>query len=246
MRRPPRPRSVLLAAAVTVLAVAGAAVARAQLSAPETEPPRPAVVTPPQVALPPLPAPEAPPAAPRYPDRPSRALGAPNGGSLVRSVELPEEGPDHATWHPIRKARPNASWRRNGTDRLVRAILAVAADHRRAHPDAPRLLIGDLSRPRGGNFGAAISGGLGHASHQNGLDVDIYYPRRDGRLRRPPDPGKIDRTLAQDLVDRFVAAGAEYVFVGPRTGLTGPSDVVVPLIHHDDHLHVRLRQPSRR
>jgi len=51
----------------------------------------------------------------------------------------------------------------------------------------------------------------------------------------------VDLELSQDLVDRFVAVGAEYVFVGPRTRLRGPRRRVVPLEHHDDHLHVRLR-----
>jgi len=42
-------------------------------------------------------------------------------------------------------------------------------------------------------------------------------------------------------VDRFVAAGAVKVFVGPHLHLKGPKNVVVPLIYHDDHLHVRIR-----
>jgi murein endopeptidase len=83
-------------------------------------------------------------------------------------------------------------------------------------------------------------GGLGHASHQNGLDADVFYPRKDGRPRSAWRPGQVDRTLAQDLVDRFVAAGAEKVFVGPRLGLRGPPRVVQPVTHHDDHLHVRI------
>ena len=58
-------------------------------------------------------------------------------------------------------------------------------------------------------------GGLGHASHQNGLDADIYYPRMDGQERRPYKPSQVDVDLAQDLVDRFVAAGARVVYVGP-------------------------------
>ena len=40
------------------------------------------------------------------------------------------------------------------------------------------------------------------------------------------------------LVDRFVAWGATKVFVGPELRLRGPRNVVIPLIHHDDHLHV--------
>jgi hypothetical protein len=50
----------------------------------------------------------------------------------------------------------------------------------------------------------------------------------------------VDRRLAQDLVDRFLAAGARVVFVGPRTGLVGPERRVVPLPRHDNHLHARL------
>ena len=84
-------------------------------------------------------------------------------------------------------------------------------------------------------------GGLGHASHQNGLDIDILYPRKDGTETRPTKPSQVDRELAQDLVDRFVAAGAVKVFVGPRLDLKGPRNVVMPLIYHDDHLHVRIR-----
>jgi hypothetical protein len=30
------------------------------------------------------------------------------------------------------------------------------------------------------------------------------------------------------------------IFVGPNTGLKGPANVVMPLIHHDNHLHVRI------
>jgi murein endopeptidase len=130
--------------------------------------------------------------------------------------------------------RPDRAWRRWGTDDLVRLVLRVVHDYSAAHPHAPRLGIGDLSRRRGGRLG------LLHASHQNGLDVDVYYPRRDGRERPPRVAAQVDTRLAQDLVDRFVAAGAEVVFVGPNTGLTGPRGVVQVLWNHDNHLHVRI------
>jgi len=99
--------------------------------------------------------------------------------------------------------------------------------------------IGDLSRPQGGHFGARY-GGLGHASHQNGLDIDIYYPRRDRRERPPSAVRQIHRALAQDLVDRFIDAGVPLVFVGPNTDLKGPRGRVLALVHHDNHLHVRI------
>ena len=51
----------------------------------------------------------------------------------------------------------------------------------------------------------------------------------------------VDERLSQELVDRFVAAGAIQVYVGWGVDLRGPRKVVVKLTHHDDHLHVRIR-----
>ena len=171
--------------------------------------------------------------------RNSQAVGLPYAGRLVRGVQLPAEGKTYFTWDPIRETKPNRGWRRWGTGRLVRTTLRIARRYRRENPDAPRLTIGDLSRPRGGDFGPQY-GELGHASHQNGLDIDIYYPRRDRKERAPVRPRQVDLALSQELVDMFVAAGAEKVFVGPSLDLHGPRRVVAPLVHHDNHIHVRL------
>ena len=163
----------------------------------------------------------------------------PWNGRLIHGRMLPESGPGYITWDPILKRVPNRSWRRWGTGRLLRTVERVLAAYARRHPDAPPVLVGDLSRPRGGDFGPRF-GGIGHASHQNGLDADVYYPRVDGRLRSAVRPELVDRAAAQELVDAFVRAGAENVFVGPSLDLRGPPDVVQPLVNHDDHLHVRL------
>ena len=171
--------------------------------------------------------------------RRSRAVGRPFNGRLVGGVELPAAGTHFVTVDPVRGDSPNRAWRRNGTDRLVEVLLAVAAEHAAAHPEAPRLVIGDLSRPRGGRFGREY-GGDGHRSHQNGLDADVYYPRADGRERAPRHAADIDRRRSQELVDLFVAAGATTVYVGPNLPLDGPPGVVTPLANHDNHLHVRL------
>jgi murein endopeptidase len=181
------------------------------------------------------------PPAPRIAWHHSIALGSPAAGRLERGVRLPAAGAAFFTWDPVKRRSPNRPWRRWGTDRLVQVVLKVAREHRAAHPHAPRMAVGDLSRRHGGDFGPRF-GYIGHASHQNGLDVDVYYPRLDGTERRPFKPSQIDRGLAQSLVDRFVAAGAQYVFVGPRTGLQGPRKVVSRLRYHDDHLHVRIRR----
>jgi murein endopeptidase len=171
--------------------------------------------------------------------RSSRALGLPYAGRLVRGVQLPAEGSTFFTWDPIHKTVPNRGWRRYGTDRLVRTLLEVVGEFQDEHPDAPRVTVGDLSRPHGGDFGPRF-GYPGHASHQNGLDVDVYYPRRDRLEREPLRPAQVDRVLAQDLVDRFVNAGAKFVFVGNRTGLRGPRRVVQAIPNHNDHMHMRL------
>ncbi|MEX2193653.1 MAG: penicillin-insensitive murein endopeptidase [Thermoleophilaceae bacterium] len=168
------------------------------------------------------------------------AVGKPNDGRLMRGIRVPDEGPLFFTWDPVRERSPNRSWRRYGSARLLATVDAVLKEYHRRNPNAPRVAIGDLSRSRGGGFGRRF-GGLGHASHQNGLDVDIYYPRKDRREREPTRVSQIDLRLAQDLVDLFVAEGARYVFVGPRTRLHGPPNVVQELVHHDDHLHVRVR-----
>jgi murein endopeptidase len=169
----------------------------------------------------------------------SRSLGLPWDGSLAGAVQLPAEGEHFFTWDNVQRREPNRGWRRYGNERLIRTTLRVLAEYAADHPSAPRVGIGDLSRRYGGDFGARF-GGLGHASHQNGTDVDVLYPRQDLLELRPSKVAQIDRALAQDLVDRFVAAGAEFVFVGPRTRLTGPRKVVQPLVFHDDHMHVRF------
>jgi murein endopeptidase len=149
--------------------------------------------------------------------RRSRALGQPNRGRLAGGVELPAAGTHFVTVDPVTGASPNRAWRRHGTDRLLEVLLRFGPEY----------------------------GGDGHRSHQNGLDADVYYPRRDGTERVPSRVAQVDRRLAQELVTRFVRAGAQYVFVGPRTGLRGPPKVVMTLGNHDDHLHVRIRPGPR-
>jgi murein endopeptidase len=184
-----------------------------------------------------------PPATTRVGWRDSQALGLPHAGRLVRGVRLPAEGTTFFTWDPVRHTSPNRGWRRYGTDRLVRVVLRILREYAAAHPRAPRVGVGDLSRPRGGDFGPRF-GLPGHVSHQNGLDVDVYYPREDGRERAPRGAQDVDRRLAQALVNLFARAGADLVFVGPNTGLTGAPRIVQPLARHDNHLHVRLPRDS--
>jgi murein endopeptidase len=169
----------------------------------------------------------------------SIAVGQPFDGHLVRGLQLPSSGIGFVSWDAIERRSPNRGWRRFATDRMINFIERLGAEWHRAHPAAARLLIGDLSRTRGGPFGSSY-GGLGHGSHQNGLDADIYYPRKDGRERAVTDVAQIDHRLAQDLVNRIVRRGVEYAFIGPHTALAGRKGVVIRLVHHDDHVHVRI------
>jgi hypothetical protein len=166
----------------------------------------------------------------------AHSIGLPFSGRLVDGTQLPVEGPDWVTWNPATDGRPNLASRLYGNERTIRVILEVVAAYRAAHPRAPRVVVGDISRRGGGWMNE-------HVSHQNGLDVDVYYPRRDRRLRAPASSGQVDRRLAQDLLDRFLAAGAQIVFVGYSSGLRGPGGVVVPYPNHENHMHVRFPAP---
>jgi penicillin-insensitive murein endopeptidase len=166
------------------------------------------------------------------------SVGLPHMGHLVEGTQLPVSGPDWITWNPVTDSAPNLPNRLYGNERTIRAVLSVATAYRAAHPDAPRLVVGDISRKGGGPMTDE------HVSHQNGLDVDIYFPRLDRRLRAPLHRSQIDRRLAQDLLDRFVAAGAQKIFVGHSTGLHGPAGIVVPYAGHEFHMHVRFPAPA--
>ncbi len=194
-----------------------------------------------------VPAPPVVPAAPKHEERPARfasvewnratSVGLPYGGRLVDGTQLPVEGADWVTWNPNTDSVPNQPHRLYGNERTIRAIVSVIGGYRARHPDAPRVVVGDISLLHGGRMDQ-------HVSHQNGLDVDVYYPRTDGHLSAPILTSQVDRVLAQDLLDRFIAAGAQVVFVGYATGLRGPSGVVVPYPNHENHMHVRFARPG--
>ncbi len=166
--------------------------------------------------------------------RRAASLGLQYAGSLVDGTQLPVEGVDWVTWNPATDSVPNLPHRLYGNERTIRTILSVLSEYRAAHPGVQRAVVGDISFRDGGRMDE-------HVSHQNGLDVDVYYPRRDRRLSAPVTTSQVDRDLAQDLLDRFVAAGAKIVFVGYSTGLRGQSGVVVPYPNHENHMHVRFR-----
>ena len=165
--------------------------------------------------------------------RHSISLGLPYHGRLIDGVQLPTQSPYWVTWDPALDRVPDRGYRRYGTAKLIHLLLAVTQAYHEAYPDASRLVIGDISRHGGGPLDE-------HASHQSGLDVDVYYPRRDGREVAPTTVEQVDVTRSQGLLNLFLKAHPEFVFVGPHLPLRGPSGVVEPLVGHDNHMHVRI------
>ena len=170
--------------------------------------------------------------------RDSISLGLPYHGRLIDGVQLPVSSPYWTTWDPALDRVPDRGYRRYGSAKLIHLLMAVTKEFHDAHPGAARLVIGDISRLGGGPLDE-------HASHQNGLDVDVYYPRRDRLEAAPTTVGQVDIPLSQDLLNLFLAARPEFVFVGPHLvpQLHGPAGVVEPLVGHDNHMHVRIYPP---
>jgi murein endopeptidase len=176
----------------------------------------------------------------------SDAVGRPTRGSLRFGVQLPVEGSTFVTWDPGTASIRSADWRRWGTDHVVRNSLCAIDAYRAVWSGSSRVLIGDISLPAGGKFGPEY-GGLGHASHQNGLDIDVYYPRTDGAETIAANVNDIDRVASQLLINQFVARGAVKVFVGRGLGFSSPhgyEGVVQPARKHFDHFHVRFAEPT--
>jgi penicillin-insensitive murein endopeptidase len=98
---------------------------------------------------------------------PPLSIGSYVKGCIAGAVPLPQEG---AAWQVMRPAR-NRFW---GHPALIAVIERIAAS---LPAGWPGLLVGDLGQPRGGPMVT------GHASHQIGLDADIWLtPMPEQRL----------------------------------------------------------------
>ncbi len=149
----------------------------------------------------------------------SVAVGSPDHGRLEHGVAFPAAGANHFTWDVVTKTSPNPRPRRYGTDYVVRSVLKAVRRYRKRHPGAAKVGIGDLSRRRGGDFGA------GNPGHENGLVVTVLYPRHDGGESEAAFVDEVDRGLAQALLDEFMRVGATGVSIDPRLGLKVPGRV---------------------
>lgn len=182
----------------------------------------------------------------------SVCVGRPNRGRLLNAVEL-RSSPG---------LRVQLDEHAYGTSSTVRFILDAVADLQEKHPGAPDVLVGDLSKKRGGYLRP-------HRSHQMGLDADIgYFYDPPARWYTRANAENLDRKLTWAFLKALIAqGGVEYVFMDRSIqnllreyakGIGEPADWVDGLFERADkkdtvfrhtwghvtHFHVRFLDPS--
>ncbi|WP_439923438.1 penicillin-insensitive murein endopeptidase [Nitrobacter sp. JJSN] len=177
-------------------------------------------------------------------------------GCIAGAEALPITGP---TWQVMRLSR-NRNWAHPAMVALLERLSA------RVHRDAgwPGLLIGDMAQPRGGPM---ITG---HASHQIGLDADVWLTPMPNRLlsrnereemsavmmvrrdRLDIDPHawtpshlSVIRAAAREpSVERiFVNAAIKKALCREAKGDHSWLWKIRPMYGHDYHFHIRIKCP---
>ena len=186
----------------------------------------------------------------------TRVIGFYAKGCIAGAEALPING---ESWQVMRLSR-NRNWAHPD---LV-ALLKRVAD--KAHKEAgwPGILVGDMSQPRGGPMLT------GHASHQVGLDADIWLtPMPNRQLSRnereemsaimmvradrldidpnawTPNHLAVIRAAAQEpSVQRiFVNAAIKKALCREAKGDRNWLSKVRPMYGHDYHFHLRIKCP---
>lgn len=186
-------------------------------------------------------------------DEGSVSWGSPNNGRLYNGVAM-ESSPGLEVRNVARSY---------GTQNTVNLLQAAAADVQARWPDAPELVVGSLSRRRGGPMRP-------HASHQSGRDADLsYYHRGNVELENFLDmsPEIFDAVKNWHFFMTLIETGeVEYIFVDyelqevlyeyalsigyepeeleeliqyPRGRNAGPG-IIRYSPGHDDHMHIRF------
>src|SRR5450759_7361 len=188
---------------------------------------------------------------------PTRVIGFYAKGCIAGAEALPINGD---TWQVMRLSR-NRNWAHPDMVALLERLAA------RAHKDAdwPGILVGDMSQPRGGPMLT------GHASHQVGLDADIWLtPMPNRRLSREEreemsavmmvrtdrldvdphvfTPGHLTviRAATQEpSVQRiFVNAAIKKALCREARGDRSWLSRIRPMYGHDYHFHIRIKCPT--
>ena len=186
----------------------------------------------------------------------AKAIGTYARGCLSGGKAVPINGP---TWQVMRLSR-NRNW---GHPELV-ALVEDLAQKAKANDGWNGLLIGDLSQPRGGPMLT------GHASHQIGLDADVWLNPMPDRTLTPKERENISATLvtkSRFAIDEkvwtekhalLIKRAALYpqvgrIFVHPpikkelcrwATGDRSWLAKVRPLYGHNYHFHIRIKCPK--
>lgn len=176
----------------------------------------------------------------------ARSIGGYSAGCIAGAVALPLRGLG------FRVARPERN-RLFGHPFLIAVIKELGAKLSSLH--LPGIAVGDLGQPRGG------PAPTGHASHQTGLDVDIWFVAPAGKetvslvdaatqkaterftdgvarmLRLVAEDARVDRLFVNPALKRALCQRTDG---GAREWLRK----VRPWWGHNDHFHVRLTCPS--
>ena len=188
--------------------------------------------------------------------QPAKVIGEYAKGCIGGAVQMPITGD---TWQVMRLSR-NRNW---GHPDMIALLKRLSVG---AHKDAgwPGILVGDIGQPRGG---PALSG---HASHQMGLDADVWLtPMPDhlfSRLEREetsatmmvrddrididpkawtPQHWMVIRDAAMEpAVQRiFVNAAIKKALCREAKGDRSWLGKIRPWWGHDYHFHIRMRCP---
>ncbi len=192
---------------------------------------------------------------------PSLAAASPIGfyakGCMAGAVAIPTDGP---TWQAMRLSR-NRRW---GNPAMIQLLEKFSQDAVKLGWGSG-ILIGDISQPRGGPMLT------GHASHQIGLDADIWFqPKPSQPLSAQAredmpfvsmldkskfltvNPARWTPTHANLVMQAASYPQVERVFVNPAIKKklcetwTGDRDLlgkVRPVYGHDEHFHIRMHCP---
>jgi penicillin-insensitive murein DD-endopeptidase len=187
----------------------------------------------------------------------ARSIGSYARGCLAGGKMLPVNGP---AWQAMRLSR-NRNW---GHPQLVAYVEKLAEDAQK-QDKWPGLLVGDMAQPMGGPMTS------GHASHQIGLDADIWLKPMPPKTLTPEERESIsaDSVVAADQVSinpeiwqsghvQLLKRAASYpsvarIFVHPAIKKAlceaagtdrGWLSKVRPWWGHNYHFHVRLACPA--
>lgn len=122
------------------------------------------------------------------------AIGHYHRGCLSAGVELPVDGP---TWQVMRLSR-NRNW---GHPSLIQFVEKFAPAATKA-TGWKGILVGDLAQPRGGPSPSD------HASHQTGLDVDIWFM---------PMPDRVLTREERDTISAINLVADDWKSLNPQT-----------------------------